>query len=92
MLKPVLTEKTIEKAKGGKFTFLVDNASTKYQVREMVSKAFGVKVVSVRTANKKSTTRRAANGKFVTKKAVKRVVVDVVEADRKKIDVFGGEN
>ncbi|RJR29319.1 50S ribosomal protein L23 [Candidatus Microgenomates bacterium] len=91
MLKPVLTEKSLGEAKKGKFTFLVDNSLSKYQIRDLVSKAFGVKVVSVRSSNKKGSTRKSLMGKFITKKAIKKASVEVVEKDRAKIDVFGGD-
>ncbi len=45
-------------ARGGAYAFQVDPAATKPQIRLAVEKIYGVKVLSVRTCNRKGKERR----------------------------------
>ena len=45
--RPIITEKADAQAEMGQYTFEVDSAANKLQVKEAVEKAFGVKVVAV---------------------------------------------
>lgn len=45
-------------ARGGSYTFEVDARATKPQIREAVEKIYGVRVLSVRTANVMGKARR----------------------------------
>ena len=52
ILKPVVTEKSMELMADKKYTFLVHTEATKAQVKEAVEKMFaGTKVKSVNTMN-----------------------------------------
>ena len=52
ILKPVITEKSMELMADKKYTFLVHTDATKNQVKEAVEKMFnGTKVKSVNTMN-----------------------------------------
>ena len=52
ILKPVVTEKSMELMADKKYTFLVHTEATKNQVKEAVEKMFkGTKVASVNTMN-----------------------------------------
>lgn len=58
IIKPVITEKSMEDAKSGKFTFVVAKAANKENIKKNVEKAFSVNVVSVRTAIIKGRSKR----------------------------------
>ena len=52
ILKPVITEKSMELMADKKYTFLVHTEATKSQIKEAVEKMFaGTKVASVNTMN-----------------------------------------
>lgn len=89
ILKPVVTEKTMELMADKKYTFLVHTEATKNQVKEAVEKMFaGTKVKSVNTMNLEGKNKRrgASTGKTAkTKKAIVQLT-----ADSKEIEIFEG--
>jgi large subunit ribosomal protein L23 len=89
ILKPVVTEKTMELMADKKYTFLVHTEATKSQVKEAVEKMFaGTKVKSVNTMNLDGKTKRrgATYGKTAkTKKAIVQLTEDSAE-----IEIFQG--
>lgn len=51
MIKPIVTEKATKLTdKLNRYTFRVSPEANKYQIKDMVEKLYGVKVVSVNTA------------------------------------------
>ncbi|MBQ3899180.1 MAG: 50S ribosomal protein L23 [Lachnospiraceae bacterium] len=89
ILKPVVTEKSMDGYADKKYTFLVHTESTKSQIKEAVEKMFeGAKVKKVNTMNLdgKNKRRGAVTGKTAkTKKAI----VWLTE-DSKDIEIFSG--
>lgn len=55
--KPIITEKSLQDARNGIFTFGVDKKSNKYQIKEAMEKLFKVHVVKVKSANFKGKKR-----------------------------------
>lgn len=49
-IKPVITEKSMQDAKLGKFTFVVAKTANKGSIKKNVEKQFSVNVVSVKTS------------------------------------------
>ena len=49
MIKPVFTEKSLQDAKLGNYTFKVEPRMDKKRIAQEVAKIFGVKVTRVRT-------------------------------------------
>ena len=86
LLAPVVSEKSYGLIDEGKYTFLVDPAANKTEIKMAVEKVFGVKVSSVNTANRQGKSRRT---KFGTgkRKDTKRAIVTLREGT---IDIFGG--
>jgi len=89
ILKPVLTEKSMNGIGEKKYTFLVHTEANKSQIKEAVEKMFaGTKVARVNTVNYdgKNKRRGAVTGKTAkTKKAI----VWLTE-DSKDIEIFAG--
>ena len=89
ILKPVVTEKSMELMGEKKYTFLVHPEATKSQIKEAVEKMFeGTKVASVNTMNsvgKKKRRGRAVGTTAKTKKAIVQLT-----ADSKDIEIFEG--
>jgi large subunit ribosomal protein L23 len=89
ILKPIVTEKSMNAMADRKYTFSVHPDATKNQVREAVEKMFtGTKVVSVNTMNLEGKNRRRGNTAGKTSK-VKKAIVQLT-ADSAEIEIFSG--
>lgn len=86
MIKPVLTEKSLQEAKTGSYTFWVDRGLTKTEIKKLIGSVFDVKVTSVRTSNSKGGFKRNARGQTQRVKAAKKA--RVVLSKGQKIDLF----
>ena len=89
ILKPVITEKSMNAMAEKKYTFLVHPEATKAQVKEAVEKMFeGTKVAKVNTMNCEGKNRRRG---MVTGKTAKtkKAIVQLTE-DSKDIEIFAG--
>ena len=89
ILKPVITEKSMNQMAEKKYTFLVHPQATKSQVKEAVEKMFeGAKVEKVNTMNLDGKTKR--RGMVYGKTAqTKKAIVKLTE-DSKDIEIFAG--
>ena len=89
ILKPVVTEKSMELMADKKYTFLVHTEATKSQVKEAVEKMFkGTKVASVNTMNLDGKTKRRGMTFGKTAKTKKAIVK--LTADSAEIEIFEG--
>ena len=89
ILKPVITEKSMNSMAEKKYTFLVHTDATKTQVKDAVEKMFdGVKVAKVNTMNCEGKKRRRGNVVGKTAKT-KKAIVQLTE-DSNDIEVFTG--
>ena len=89
ILKPVVTEKSMELMGEKKYTFLVHPEANKSMIKEAVEKMFpGTKVASVNTMNLDGKTKRRGMTFGKTAKT-KKAVVKLTE-DSKEIEVFQG--
>ena len=89
ILKPVITEKSMNDMATKKYTFLVHTDANKTMIKEAVEKMFeGTKVASVNTMNLDGKKRR--RGMVVGKTAkTKKAIVQLTE-DSKEIELFQG--
>lgn len=89
ILKPVVTEKSMELMGEKKYTFLVHTEATKSQVKDAVEKMFdGIKVKSVNTMNLEGKTKRRGRTSGKTSKTKKAIVQLTTES--KDIEIFEG--
>ena len=89
ILKPVVTEKSMNSMSEKKYTFSVHPDATKQQIKEAVEKMFaGTKVASVNTMNLDGKTRRRGNVYGKTSKTKKAIVQ--LTADSAEIEIFSG--
>ena len=90
ILKPVVTEKTMEEMASKKYSFYVHTDSTKNQIRDAVEKMFdGTIVKKVNTMNCATKKRRTRTYKYGTTVKRKKAIVTLTE-DSKEIEVFQG--
>lgn len=89
ILKPVVTEKSMNSMSEKKYTFSVHPDATKQQIKEAVEKMFaGTKVASVNTMNLDGKTRRRGSVFGKTAKTKKAIVQ--LTADSAEIEIFAG--
>ena len=89
ILKPVITEKSMEIMGDKKYTFLVHTEATKTQIKEAVEKMFsGTKVASVNTMNLEGKNKRRGMVYGKTAKT-KKAIVQLTE-DSADIEIFEG--
>ena len=89
ILKPVITEKSMNAMGDKKYTFFVHPEATKTQIKEAVEKMFeGTKVKSVNTMNIDGKTRR--RGMTVGKTAKSKKAIVALTEDSKDIEIFQG--
>ena len=89
ILKPVVTEKSMNAMADKKYTFLVHTDANKSMIKEAVEKMFpGTKVKKVNTMNLDGKKRR--RGMVVGRTAAtKKAIVQLTE-DSKEIEIFAG--
>ena len=89
ILKPVVTEKSMNAMTDKKYTFLVHTEANKTMIKEAVEKMFpGTKVASVNTMNCEGKTKRRGMT-FGKTAASKKAIVKLTE-DSKEIEIFAG--
>ena len=89
VLRPVITEKSMNMMADKKYTFYVNPQATKTQVKDAVEKLFaGTKVVSVNTLNLDGKKRRRGMVEGRTAKRKKAIVT--LSADSADIEIFEG--
>ena len=89
ILKPVITEKSMNQMAEKKYTFLVHPEATKPMIKEAVEKMFeGTKVKSVNTMNNDGKKKRRGMTFGKTAKT-KKAIVQLTE-DSKDIEIFSG--
>lgn len=89
ILRPVITEKSMNMMSDKKYTFYVHPEATKIQVKEAVEKMFnGTKVSSVNTMNIDGKNRR--RGMTVGRTAKSKKAIVQLTADSADIEIFEG--
>lgn len=88
ILKPVITEASMEDLRAGKYTFRVAKTANKIEIKDAVEEIFGVKVASVNTMNIRGRYRRMGRNEGTTS-AWKKAIVTLAEGS-KTIAFFDG--
>ncbi len=89
LLRPVISEKSYALMDEQTYVFVVDPRASKVQIRAAVEDAFGVRVASVNTLNRKGKRKRQRKvAGFGKRPDTKRAIVRLVGDDR--IELFEG--
>ncbi|HPY85035.1 MAG TPA: 50S ribosomal protein L23 [Ruminococcus flavefaciens] len=88
ILKPVITEKSMDGLQEGKYTFKVAKDATKPEIKKAVEKLFGVEVNKVTTMNVNGKKKRM--GRYVGTTAAWKKAIVTLTADSKAIEFFEG--
>ena len=90
VIKPIITEKSMDGIADKKYTFKVAKDATKPEIASAIEELFGVKVASVNTINMKRKPKRLRYQVGYTA-AWKKAIVTLT-ADSKAIEFFEGLN
>ncbi len=88
IVKPIVTEQSMDAMAEGKYTFVVDKKANKTEIKNALEKIFGVKVQKVNTMNMKGKVKR--QGRFIGKRADWKKAIVQLAADSKGIEFFEG--
>ncbi|MDA8057476.1 MAG: 50S ribosomal protein L23 [Actinomycetota bacterium] len=87
LIRPVVSEKSYGLMDDNVYVFVVDPSATKIDIRHAVESAFGVRVASVNTLNRKGKKRRNRRSNTLGHRPdTKRAIVTLHEGD--SIDLF----
>ena len=83
IIRPLVTEKSMSKVSGGRYSFAVSQYATKTDVKKAIESSFNVKVVSLSTSVVKGKSKRAGARRLEIADAVwKKAIVTVKKGDR----------
>ncbi|MFZ7132970.1 MAG: 50S ribosomal protein L23 [Eubacteriales bacterium] len=88
LIKPIVTEKSMEDTSEKKYSFKVNNKANKIQIKNAVETVFGVKVDKVYTMNMNGKKKRM--GKYVGKRPDWKKAIVKLTKDSKEIQFFEG--
>lgn len=88
IIKPIITERSMDLFQAGKYTFKVDKRCNKIEIAKAVEELFNVKVAKVNTMNCNGRQKRV--GKFVGKKPDWKKAIVTLKSDSKTIEFFDG--
>jgi large subunit ribosomal protein L23 len=90
ILKPVVTERSMNEMADNRYSFYVHPDATKIQIKQAVEKMFeGTKVDFVNTMNLDGKKKRTRTYKYGTTAKRKKAIVQLTEAS-KEIEIFQG--
>ena len=88
ILKPVITEKSMDDLQAGKYTFKVATDANKTEIKKAVEQLFNVKVAKVNTLNCNGKTKRV--GRYVGKTSDWKKAIVTLTEDSNAIEFFEG--
>lgn len=87
IIKPVVTEKSMQSKGPSKFTFIVDSFATKTDIKMALKEAFGVNAVSISTSKIKGKRKRVGSRRIeVAQTTAKKATVQLKKGE--KLSIF----
>lgn len=84
-IRPLVTEKSLEKTKIGKYSFIVETDNNKSEVIKEISKIYGVKPLKANTVNRKGKLKKSVKS---TGKRKDRKIIVITLDKKEKIEGF----
>jgi large subunit ribosomal protein L23 len=92
IIRPLVTEKSMNKVADGRYSFAVSQYATKTQVKKAIESTFNVKVMRLSTSVVKGKSKRAGVRRLeIANEIWKKATVTVKKGDRISIFEAGGE-
>ncbi|WP_069650743.1 50S ribosomal protein L23 [Caloranaerobacter ferrireducens] len=88
IIKPIITEQSMNDMSEGKYTFVVDKRANKTEIKNAIEQIFGVKVKKVNTMNMKGKVKRM--GIHVGRRPNWKKAIVTLTSDSKGIEFFEG--
>ena len=88
IIKPVITEQSMEATEEKKYVFQVANDANKMEIKKAIEEIFGVKVEKVNTIRMEGKLKR--NGRFIGRRANWKKAMVKLTAESKTIEFFEG--
>lgn len=88
ILKPIITEQSMDMSADKKYVFKVTDTANKTEVRQAVEEIFGVDVAKVNIMNVNGKVKRM--GRTVGRTASYKKAIVTLAADSKEIEIFQG--
>jgi large subunit ribosomal protein L23 len=88
IISPIVTETSMDNTEERKYTFKVDRAANKVEIKDAIEKIFEVKVISVNTMTVKGKKKR--QGRFVGYRPTWKKAIVKLSDDSKEIQFFEG--
>lgn len=88
IIRPVVTERSMDDMADGKYTFVVDRRSNRSEVKKAVETIFGVKVEKVNTMNMRGKLKR--QGMHQGRRPDWKKAIVKLSEDSKRIEFFEG--
>lgn len=90
LIRPIITEKSLNQTSQGWYTFMVQEKAVKNEIKQAVEKMFKVNVLAVKTLINKGKTIKSGKKRMVTSQSNwKKAFVKL--AKEQKIDLFSKE-
>lgn len=87
IISPIVTEKSIESAKTGKYSFIVDKSASKTVIKEAIGSLFKVNVIKIQTSIIKGRKKRIGSRRTeITQPELKKTIVELKKGE--KIGLF----
>lgn len=82
LLKPVISEKTMQDVSSGKYAFVVNTKANKHQIAEEIKKIYKVKAIKINIIAKQSV-EKTIKGKFKAKtKLIKKAIITLKKGQK----------
>ena len=88
LIKPIITERSMDAAEDKRYTFQVYKTANKYQIKDAVEEVFNVKVQKVNTMNMRGKLKR--QGRTQGRRPNWKKAIVVLSPDSKEIKFFDG--
>ncbi len=88
LIKPIITERSMDEAEDKRYTFQVCKTANKYQIKDAVEEVFNVKVQKVNTMNMRGKLKR--QGRTQGRRPNWKKAIVVLAPDSKEIKFFDG--
>lgn len=91
LIRPIITEKSLNLAKDKKYSFLVDKNKTKHEIKLEIENLFKVNIVKIQTVKVKGGEKKIGKSRRIVKKPDQKKAIITLK-DKQKIDLFETED
>jgi large subunit ribosomal protein L23 len=83
LIKPIITEKSIKEASGGRYSFVTTTSMSKPEIKQWVEKLFGVNVIKIQTSIQHGKLYRSGRRQIFKRKSDWKKAIVTTKKDQK---------